>query len=294
MLVAQARTRTPHGIGHGAYGFVLADDSLVQLLLHSQELLFLALEHTVDGDAGPARHHLGDVVGCDGLGDDGVFDGGLLGAKFREPLLGGGKFAVADFSHAAVVAGAFGNGRIALIIFDLRAQVVKLRHDAFLLVPALLERRFLLFGLGEFGVDLLTLERRAFALDGLLLDLQLTYAGVQVVDGFGHRIHLQTQLAGRFVHQVDGLVGEETVVDVTMAEVHRSYEGVVFDAHTVVRLVLLFEATENGDALGGRGFVHHYLLESALKGLVLLEVFLVLVEGCGAYGAELTPCKGRL
>ena len=35
-----------------------------QVLLHLQELVALALEHLVDRDAGPARHHRGDVLGA--------------------------------------------------------------------------------------------------------------------------------------------------------------------------------------------------------------------------------------
>ena len=42
---------------------VLADHALAQLVLHVQQLLALALEHPVDRNAGPARHHLGDLLG---------------------------------------------------------------------------------------------------------------------------------------------------------------------------------------------------------------------------------------
>ena len=44
---------------------VLADDAFVQALLHVDQLLGLALEQAADGDAGPARDDLGDVVGVD-------------------------------------------------------------------------------------------------------------------------------------------------------------------------------------------------------------------------------------
>ena len=44
---------------------VLADDPFVQALLHVDQLLDLALQQAAHGDARPARHHLGDVVGLD-------------------------------------------------------------------------------------------------------------------------------------------------------------------------------------------------------------------------------------
>ena len=79
-----------------------------------------------------------------------------------------------------------------------------------------------------------------------------------------------------------------------MAEVYCGDESVVLDAHAVVRLVLFFQASQDGDALGGRGLVNHYLLESALQGLVLLEVLLVLVQGGGAYRAQFATGQRRL
>jgi len=45
------------------HGFRLPDDALGQFVLHAQKLLALALEHPVDGNAGPARHDLSDMVG---------------------------------------------------------------------------------------------------------------------------------------------------------------------------------------------------------------------------------------
>ena len=49
----------------GGDGLVLADDALVQALLHVDELLDLALEQAADRDARPARDDLGDVLGVD-------------------------------------------------------------------------------------------------------------------------------------------------------------------------------------------------------------------------------------
>ena len=44
---------------------LLADDALAQLFLHVKQLFALAFQHPIDRDAGPARHHLGDLVGGD-------------------------------------------------------------------------------------------------------------------------------------------------------------------------------------------------------------------------------------
>ncbi len=63
--VLEAGARAAQRVGDGLDGLVLADDALVQALLHVDELGDLALEQARDGDARPARDDLGDVVGVD-------------------------------------------------------------------------------------------------------------------------------------------------------------------------------------------------------------------------------------
>ena len=72
----QERARRPVGVGHAGpaaanrighrlHGLLLADDPLAELVLHAQQLGGLALEHPAGRNAGPRRHHVGDVVGTD-------------------------------------------------------------------------------------------------------------------------------------------------------------------------------------------------------------------------------------
>ena len=53
-----------------------------------------------------------------------------------------------------------------------------------------------------------------FAPNGFALNFQLHNAPVEFVEFFGHRVHLEPQFSSRFVHQVNGLVGQEPVGDV--------------------------------------------------------------------------------
>ena len=59
--VLQTGARAAHRVRHRGHGLVLADDARVQLGLHVQQLGLLALQHLVDGDAGPLRHDRRDV-----------------------------------------------------------------------------------------------------------------------------------------------------------------------------------------------------------------------------------------
>ena len=108
-FLADAFVVVVNGHGQGAFGFLLTDDALVQFLLEVEQLLLLALQHTVHGDARPAGHDLGDVLGRDGFRDDRVLDGGLFGGELFDALLRLGELAVADLRDLAVVAGALRN-----------------------------------------------------------------------------------------------------------------------------------------------------------------------------------------
>ena len=81
----QAGTRTAHGIADGSDGLVLSDDTLVKLFLQVQQLLALALHHAGHGDARPAAHHFGNVVGSDGSLQPSPGGGFQLRLQFVEP-----------------------------------------------------------------------------------------------------------------------------------------------------------------------------------------------------------------
>jgi len=115
----------------------------------------------------------------------------------------------------------------------------------------------------------------------------------EFVHRFRHGIHLQPELGGGLVHQVDGLVGQEAVGDVALGEFHGGDDGLVQNAHLVVRFVALAQAAEDGYGVLRVRFVHHHLLEAALEGLVPFEELLVLVERGGADGTEFAPGECR-
>ena len=63
--ILQTGARAADGVRHRVDRLVLADDALVQPLLHVQQLLDLAFEQSADRNAGPAADDLGDVLGVD-------------------------------------------------------------------------------------------------------------------------------------------------------------------------------------------------------------------------------------
>src|SRR4051794_31204017 len=117
--VLQPGARAPERVRDRGDRLVLADHALVQALLHVDELLRLALEQPVDGDAGPARDDRRDVVLVHLLLHH-RRDGRLR--PRLELALERGQLAVADLGDALEVAGA-------LLALGLHAQVVDALRD---------------------------------------------------------------------------------------------------------------------------------------------------------------------
>ena len=61
----------------------------------------------------------------------------------------------------------------------------------------------------------------------------------------GLRVDLHFQPRRRLVDQVDRLVGQEPVGDVTVRQRCRRDQGAVGDAHAMVRFVLVLEPAQN-------------------------------------------------
>ena len=103
-------------------------------------------------------------------------------------------------------------------------------------------------------------------------------AALEILEFLGHGFVFGAQFRGGFVHEVDGLVGEEPVADVAVREDGGGDERGVLDADAVVDLVLFAEAAQDGDGVLDAGLVDHDGLEAALEGGVLLDVLAIFVE----------------
>ncbi len=147
---------------------------------------------------------------------------------------------------------------------------------------------------GELLVELLDALFVAVALDCGTLNLELRDFSSHLIKFLRHTIHLDTQLGSSFIDKVNGLVGQETVADVTLAQLHGGDDCIVLDTHLVVVLVALLQATQDGDSALLVGLVDHDNLETTLKCLILLKVLLVLIEGGSTDAAQIATCEGWL
>ena len=163
---------------------------------------------------------------------------------------------------------------LALEFFDLKPHAV----DVFLDQGRALHRS--LFSLpnfiqvGGFALQLFNFffdEAEAF-LGGFVLlaphrlafDLQLDQAPIKLVHGLGLGVNLDLDFGRGLIDQVDGLVGQEAVGDVALAQLGGCDDRRVSDLDTMVHFVLLLQPAQNGDRRLYRRFANQDLLKTAL------------------------------
>ena len=250
------------------------------------ELLTLALEHAVDGNAGPARDHLGDLVGGDLLLQELA---ARLGGLRQLPLQIGND-RIAQLAGAREIATALHDLELAAGLVELLLQALHGGQLLLLGAPLGSEIGRLAIQLGDLLLDLLEPILGGgvrFLLQRLALDLELDDAPVELVELLGLGLRLDAQAAGRLVNQVDGLVGQEAIGDVAVGESGRGDDGAVGDAHAMVDLVLLLEPAQDGDGLLHRGLADEHRLEAPGQRRILLDVLAIFIEGGGADTVQL-------
>src|SRR5262249_42154468 len=178
LRVLQPGAGAANGVGDRDQGFVLTDHAPGQTLLHTREFLDLAFEHLRDRNAGPSRHHFGDVF----FGDlflqrpARLLQFGELRLVGVELFLQFGDAAIADLGHFAVIARALELFGLDLQLLDLSFGRADAFDDFFLRLPLGLHRARFLFLIGDLFLDFgqtLSRNRIVFAHQRLTLDLAL-------------------------------------------------------------------------------------------------------------------------
>ncbi len=148
------------------------------------------------------------------------------------------------------------------------------------LLDTLLEACGRLVVLGPYGIFLLAFEARYLLLDALDVD--------------GRHRRAEPHLGRRLVEEVYGLVRQEPIRYVAVAELGRRDDRLFRYLYPVVRLVAVPEAEEDSHRLFHRRLVDEHGLEAPLQRRVLLHVLAVLVERGRPDDLELAASERRL
>ena len=303
--VGQSALVAADGVGDRRDRVVLADHPVAEDALQLQQPPALALQHLGDRDARPLRDDGGDVLLGHLLPQQARGAAGLRVLVVRRQLrrllveaaLQGRHRPVADLGRRRQVAAAHALFLLHAHPLELLLDLAHLVDLPLLVLPAELHGVALALHLGQLLLQL----GEAFLRGGVVLlgqrlplDRELQQPPLQAVQLGGLALDLHLQAAGRLIHQVDRLVGQEARGDVAVGEGGRGDDCLVADAHAVMDLVALLEAAQDGDGRFHRRLGGHHRLEAALQGGVLLDVLAVLVQRGGADGAQLAARQGRL
>ena len=227
----------------------------MQSLFHQQQFFTLALHQFGHGNAGGAGHDFGDFFGTH-LGAQQaralfgrvpvVFAGiGIFQALFQL-----GQLAVLQLGHFVEVA-------LAFELFHLNAAALDLLFD---LRPALGLGFFRFPNVFQIGVFFLQLDdfffNQGHAFDGRIVllfahrfafNFELNQTPVQLVHHLGLGVDFNFDFGGRFVNQIDRLVGQETIGDVAVRQLGGCHDGRVGDFDAVVHFVFFLQAAQNSD-----------------------------------------------
>ena len=151
--------------------------------------------------------------------------------------------------------------------------------------------------LGELVLQLYqTLLRRLVRLflERFAFDLELDNAAVELVDLLRLGIHFHAQPACRFVDEIDGLVGQESVGDVAVRERRRRDQRRIGDAHAVVELVFLLDPAQDRDRILDARLGDEHGLEPARQRRVLFDAGAILVQRRRADAVQIAARERRL
>ena len=223
--VLQTGARAPNRVRDRDDRFVLADDALVQTRFHAQQLLDFAFHQAADGNARPLADDFGDVFFVDFF-----FQHPLCLLQRCEPMLLLLDLAL-ELRHAAVlqlrrfriVAETLRALDFELHLLELFLQLARALNGVLFLLPMRAQLVLLLLQIGELFLEL---PRRSC--DGLSVSLR---SASRSISSCMMRRCTSSSSAGiesisirssrrRFVHQIDRLVGQESIGDVAVRQ-HR-------------------------------------------------------------------------
>ena len=294
--IAQSRARTAHSVRNHLDGLVLTHHAAVQLLLHIEQFLALACQHSRHGHSRPLRHHLGNILSINLLLDHRAICAGHFELLLQgvDLLLRLANLTVANLRHTTIVATALSLRRLDLQSLDRLLIRLDLLQQIALALPLGSQCIALSIKFFQLVREFLNTVLISLATNRLALDLDLARTTIEGVDLLRHRIHFEAQTCRRLINQVNRLVGQKTRRDVTVRELDRRHNSLVLDAHLVMILVALLQSAQDRNGILNGRLIDHNLLKTTLQGLILLEIFLEFVECRSADCAQLATRQCRL
>ena len=264
---------------------ILSDDIFVQDVLHVQQLLALTLHDLGNRDAGPLADHLGNFFFGDLISQQAgllcFFCQLFLFFQFCFELR---QLAILEFGCFVEVVFSLCTFDLSADLFDFLTQLLYFGDGGLFVVPLRLHRVEFLSELRQFLGDCFQTflgQLILLFLEGSLCNFLLDDLAVELIQLGRHRIHLGTDHRARFIDQVDCLIRQETVGDITVGQGCRCNQRSILNLDAVINLVTFLQTTQDRDGILHGRFCNQYRLKTTLQRSILFNIFAVLVQsGC--------------
>ena len=218
LWILQAGTAAANGIAYGSDCLVLTDDSLVEFLLQMEQFLTFALHHSAYWYSGPAAYYLCNIIGSHLFTDHCLTALGALQLLLNllDILFKSYQLRVANLCYTFVIAFTLHTLSFELEILHLLLVLLNFVNKSLFAFPLCAEVVLLILQLCNLLVELLNLRLVVLTLNGLTFNFQLLQVTGNLIQLLRHRVTLHTELGCGFIHQVDSLIREESVRDVSL------------------------------------------------------------------------------
>ena len=133
-----------------------------------------------------------------------------------------------------------------------------------------------------------------FLAECLFFNLKLHNLSGYFVQFRRHAVDFGSDSCSRFVHQVDGLIRQESVADITVGKRCTCNQSTVRNSDAVMDFKTLFQASEDGNRIFHRRLIDQHLLESSFECGVFFDVFTIFIQGRSTDAVKLASCQFRL
>ena len=133
-----------------------------------------------------------------------------------------------------------------------------------------------------------------FILKSGFLNLPLHDLSGYLIQFSRHGIKLRLNHRTRFINQVNCLIRQETIGDITVRKCCGTNQCAITDLDTMEHFIPVLNTTQDGNRIFHGRLIYHNRLETTFQCRILLNVFPIFIQRCRTDTVQLTTRKHRL
>ena len=190
----------------------------MEFLLQMEQFLTFALHHSAHWYSGPAAYYLCDIIGSYLFANHCLTALGALQLLLNllDILFKSYQLRVANLGNTFVIAFTLHTLSLELEVLHLLLVLLNFVNKSLFAFPLCAEVVLLILQLSNLLVELLNLRLVVLTFNGLTFNLQLLQVTGDFIQFLWHGVTLHTKLGCGFIHQVDGLIREESVRNISL------------------------------------------------------------------------------